>query len=94
MPFWFSIKPHHQPYKGALLDLIQSFYPSDEEPQVLQKQITLKDMALKRAENEKGKIVAEHTKTLQNVERKQDLTLKMCENIRLPLLSSFFPYCL
>ena len=47
----------------------------------LQKQITLKDMALKRAENEKGKIVAEHTKTLQNVERKQDLTLKMCENL-------------
>ena len=47
----------------------------------LQKQITLKDMALKRAENEKGKIVAEHTKILQNVERKQDLTLKTCENL-------------
>ena len=47
----------------------------------LQKQITLKDMALKRAENEKGKIVAEHTRTLQNVERKQDLTLKTCENL-------------
>jgi chromosome segregation ATPase len=47
----------------------------------LQKQITLKDMALKRAVDEKGKIVAEHTKTLQNVERKQDLTLKTCENL-------------
>ena len=38
-------------------------------------------MALKRAENEKGKIIAEHTKTLQNVERKQDLTLKTCEKM-------------
>jgi septal ring factor EnvC (AmiA/AmiB activator) len=47
----------------------------------LQKQITLKDMALKRAVDEKGKIVAEHTKTLQNVERKQDLTLKTCEKM-------------
>jgi hypothetical protein len=34
VPFWFSIKPHHQPYKGALLDLTQNFYPSDEEPQI------------------------------------------------------------
>ena len=47
----------------------------------LQKEITLKDMALKRAVDEKGKIVAEHTKTLQNVERKQDLTLKTCEKM-------------
>ena len=47
----------------------------------LEKQITLKDMALKRAVDEKGKIVADHTKTLQNVERKQDLTLKTCEKM-------------
>ena len=52
-----------------------------EKIDYLQNQITLKDMALKRAEDEKDKKVTEHTKTLQSVERKQDQTLETCKKL-------------
>ncbi|CAG2221359.1 MYH9s [Mytilus edulis] len=47
----------------------------------LQKQITLKDAALKRVADEKRKLEAEHTRAIQNLERKQDQTQKTCEKL-------------
>ncbi|XP_052099240.1 repetitive organellar protein-like [Mytilus californianus] len=47
----------------------------------LQKQITLKDGALKRVMEEKRKLETEHTRAIQNLERKQDQTQKTCEKL-------------